>query len=112
MKNRDYKYLIENGFDVEIKSNRDGYSVAYLTRNGERWNNEREFFLNNKKSIEYTSSIMPNAQENSHFGKALFKLRMTVQEYKMRQVEKAQMNLDSPRSLVPGRFKILDLISF
>lgn len=94
--NQNYKYLLDNGFNIDIRSNAGGYSVMYLVQNGKRLNDKKVYFKDNKQNRDTLIEKAFEARDFTHLGCALHELKIIAHEL----MEKVWIE-DLPRSLRP-----------
>lgn len=85
--NKNYEFLLENGFDVDIRSSDNGIARMYLLKNGERVKpNIYTPFRDNKQSRDKLQQRVSKARDFTHLGIALKRMKETVLEnFKLRK---------------------------
>lgn len=71
--NQVYQYILEQGYEIEVRFFGQTEATAYLLKDGTRCHLAR--FKRNNQSIEYTRRIIKVAQAKSHAENALLELK-------------------------------------
>ncbi|MBR7905816.1 hypothetical protein [Burkholderia cenocepacia] len=82
--NKDYEFLQENGFGVEIRNGNEGYASMYLLKDGFRVTPQvKLFFKDNRQHCGYLQDRAPKARNSTHLGVAIRKMKdVVVENYK------------------------------
>lgn len=73
--NNNYQFLLDNGFDVDVRSGDGGFAVMYLVVNGKRLNNKKVYFKDNKQARDVIASKIATARDFTHLGNALQEMK-------------------------------------
>jgi hypothetical protein len=73
--NKNYQFIIDNHFTIDIRSGSEGYAVMYLVQAGKRLDDKKVYFRDNKQSRDKLIERLPEARDFTHLGNALSELK-------------------------------------
>ncbi|PRZ45376.1 hypothetical protein [Paraburkholderia fungorum] len=80
--NKDYQFIINHGFTIDITSQDSGWARMYLVKNGKRITYVS--FLSNNQNAGNITNRAPFVRPSTHLGSALFELKAIA----MKHIEK------------------------
>lgn len=78
--NKDYKKILELGYDINITIQRGNLAYLYITKNGVRTLIERVSFSPNRKNSSYIYNRANDVREHTNLGYALKQALKNIKE--------------------------------
>lgn len=73
--NKNYQFIRDTNFSIDIRSGSEGFAVMYLVSAGKRLNDKKVYFRDNKQSRDKMMKNLPTTRDFTHLGNALADLK-------------------------------------